>query len=236
MNIDDLTSNFLPVYDTTLPFSKTNVLFTPFKVKDCKNIAILLKEENKKISLHAMVSLLKSNTKNCYIEDLCLADAEYLYLQIRSKSVGEEINLKIKEKPFKLNINEIKYRNSICSKDILLLNGMSIVLKTPKIKDILANDFDEDNFNIKKYVKCLVIKNEIFDLDKFVTDEIKKIIDNLPFSIVKEVEKFSKEQPELYFTSIDEEGEREVFGTLNFFTFLQTSSIWLIIIKQIFHL
>ena len=48
MNIETLTKNLSPIYETILPFSGKKVLFTPFKVKDSKNISIILKEENKK--------------------------------------------------------------------------------------------------------------------------------------------------------------------------------------------
>jgi predicted Zn-dependent protease with MMP-like domain len=222
MNIDELIKDLLPLYETTLPFSKKVVSYHPFKVKDAKNISIILKEENKRLSLNAMVSLLKANTKDLDVDDLCLADAEYLYLQMRGKSVGEEIVLKVNEKPFKLNINDIKYRNQLTEKIIKIKEGISVTLKTPKIKDLLLFENDDKILDTKKYIKNLVVKNEVFDVYKFVPEELKQLIENVPYSFLKDIEKFSKEQPELYFLFKDDEGEREVSGTLSFFTLLQT--------------
>jgi len=225
IDINFLTKELSPTYETTLPFSKKLVTFSPFKVKDSKNISIILKEENKKLSLMAMVNVLKNNVSGVDIDDLCLADAEYLYLQMRGKSVGEELNLKVFNESIKLNISDIKTRNTIVSKNIKIKDGINAVVKTPKIKDLLNVDFNDETALIKKYLKAITIKNEIFDLDKFIPNELKTLIENLPYSFVKELEKISKEQPELYFTVKTDEGDKEVCGTLSFFTLLQTLSI-----------
>lgn len=222
IDINFLTKELSPTYETVLPFCKKTVSYTPFKVKDSKNISIILKEENKKLSLMAMVSVLKNNSSGINIDDLCLADAEYLYLHMRGKSIGEELNLKISNTPVKLNIADIKTRNSITTKTIPIKDGIFGTIKTPRIKDLLTVDFSDETSIIKKYLKSINIKNEIFDLDKFLPDELKKLVDNLPYSFVKEIEKISKEQPELYFSVMTEEGEKEVSGTLSFFTLLQT--------------
>ncbi len=223
IDINFLTKELSPTYETVLPFSKKTVSYTPFKVKDSKNISIILKEENKKLSLMAMVTVLKNNSPGTNVDDLCLADAEYLYLHMRGKSVGEELNLKISNTPVKINISDIKTRNSITSKTVQIKDGIFGTIKTPRIKDLLTVDFADETAIIKKYLKSISIKNEIFDLDKFLPDDLKKLVDNLPYSFVKEIEKISKEQPELYFVVMTEEGEKEVSGTLSFFTLLQTS-------------
>ena len=94
----------LPQYETLLPFSNEKASFTPFRVKDAKNISIVLQEENKKLALQSMVELLKTNTKGVNVLDLCLADAEFLFLQIRSKSVDERLNLIQSRKSSSLHI------------------------------------------------------------------------------------------------------------------------------------
>lgn len=225
IDIDFLTKELSPTYETVLPFSKKLVTFSPFKVKDSKNISIILKEENKKLSLIAMINVLKNNVSGLEVEELCLADAEYLYLQMRGKSIGEELSLKVYEQSIKLNISEIKSRNSIVTKSIKIKDGINAVIKTPRVKDLLNLDFNDEAALIKKYVKSITIKNEIFDLDKFIPNELKNLVDNLPYSFVKELEKISKEQPELYFIVKTDEGDKEVCGTLSFFTLLQTLSI-----------
>jgi hypothetical protein len=222
-DIKTLIDSLSPTYETILPVSGKTVLFIPFKVKDAKNISIILNEQNKKLSLIAMVNLLKANTKGINIEELCLADAEYLYLKIRSKSVGELINIKIGEEKYNINIDDIKCRNTPTEQNLLIKDGVYAVIKTPQIKTILNSDFNDEHSVLKKYIHTIIIKNEIFNLSTFVPDTLKELIENLPYSLIKDIQEISKKQPELYFSIPAKDGEREVSGTLNFFTWLQTS-------------
>jgi|688.fasta_scaffold14271_4 hypothetical protein len=212
-----------PTYETVLPVSQKTVKFVPFKVKDSKNISIILKEQNKKLCLMAMVNILKTNSSGVDIDDLCLADAEYLYLKIRSKSVGEELNLKIGEESFKINIDNIQVKNTLTDVNIQIKEGVYAKIKTPKIMKILECDLNDELSLFKKYITSIIVKNEVYNLDTFISDEFKQLIDNLPYSFLKEIEKISKNQPELYAILPAKDGEREVSGTLNFFTLLQTS-------------
>lgn len=209
----------LPSYETTLPFSKKTVSFVPFKVKDAKNIAIILQENDKKLALKAMVDLLKRNTKNINVEELCLADAEYLFLQIRSKSVDEVLNLIKNEEKVQINISDIKHRNEIREENISVGNNITLILTTPAIKDLLKLSTLEKEELFKASIQKISMKNEIYHVNKYVTDEIKELLDNLPISIIPKIDQFLKHQPELYITLPFKSGETEVSGILNFFIF-----------------
>lgn len=215
----DSIIDLLPTYSTELPFSKQKVLFTPFKVKDAKNISIILQEDNKKLALIAMVNVLKNCTKDVAIQDICMADAEYLFLQIRSKSIEEFITLVFNETKKQVNINELQTRNQINSSEINIGTNLKIVLETPKIKDLLNLDTLNKEDLIKACVKKLIVKNEIYYTNKFVPDELKNITDNLPISFMVKVDEFLKNQPELYVEIEFNDEKKEVSGILNFFTY-----------------
>lgn len=219
MSIIEHLNSSIPEYETTLPISKETVSFSPFRVKDAKAITTILQEDNKKLALKNMVELLKTYTKGTDIEDLCLADAEHLFLQVRSKSVDEILNLIYNGKKVQININEIKARNESCEEEIKVGNDITLVLSTPKLKNILRlNSLDKEEL-IKACIQKVVVKNEIYKVNKFVTEEIKQIIENLPLSILPKIEMFLKKQPELYLSLQLEEEQKEVSGILNFFTF-----------------
>ena len=219
MTIIEHLNSSIPEYETTLPISKETVSFSPFRVKDAKAITTILQEDNKKLALKNMVELLKTYTKGTDIEDLCLADAEHLFLQVRSKSVDEILNLIYNGKKVQININEIKARNESCEEEIKVGNDITLVLSTPKLKNILRlNSLDKEEL-IKACIQKVVVKNEIYKVNKFVTEEIKQIIENLPLSILPKIEMFLKKQPELYLSLQLEEEQKEVSGILNFFTF-----------------
>ena len=215
----DLINELLPTYTTELPFSKQKVEFTPFKVKDAKNISIILQEDNKKLALIALVNTLKNCSKNISINDLCLADAEYLFLQIRGKSIEEYITLVFNDTKKQVNINELKTRNSITSQQFQLGPNVIAVLETPTIRDLLELDTLNKEDLTKSCLKKLIVKNEIYETNKFIPKELKNLMDNLPLSFSVQTESFLKNQPELY-VEIDFNDEiKEVSGILNFFTY-----------------
>ena len=211
--------SLLPTYETTLPFSKQKVIFRPFKVKDAKSISVILQEENKKLALISLVELLKNNTENVNIMNLCMADAEFLFLQIRSKSVDEQLNLIYNQEKIQVYIPDIKYRNEVSSDTITLTNNVFITLETPSIKDLLKLDtLDKEDF-LKACIKKVNVDGEIFHVNKFVPDDIKTILDNLPLNVLPKFEEFMKTQPELYVVLETKDGDKEVNGLLRFFTF-----------------
>ena len=219
MSLFESIESILPVYETVLPFSKEKVTFTPFKVKDAKNISIVLQENNKKLALVAMVELLKSNSKGTNIMNLCLADAEYLFLQIRSKSVDEQLNLIYNKEKIQVFIPDIKTRNEIKDATIKLNQNTYLTLETPSLKDLLKLDSLEKEDLFKSIIKKVTAKGEVFYTNKFVSDEISKLLDNLPINILPQFDDFLKHQPELYVTLKTADGEKEVSGFLSFFPF-----------------
>lgn len=217
----DLIKNIqdsLPTYEVTLPFSKQEVVFTPFKVKDSKNLSIILQEENKKLALKALVDLLKNCCLKVNPMELCLADAEYLFLMIRSKSVEENINLIVDNNPVKINIYDIKTRNDYVKTEINVSNKLSLKIETPKLKHLLQlNDFSKKNILLST-IKEIVVNKEIYNVDKFVPNEISEFLENLPLNVLNQLEKIK--HPELHFSIKVNDKESEVSGFLSFFTLL----------------
>lgn len=212
-------NEMLPTYEVELPFSKKKAKFTPFKVKDAKNIAIVLQEDNKKLALIALVNILKNCCKDISIADICLADAEFLFLQIRGKSIEEFITLTFNNTKKQVNINDLKFKNNLSNKEVKIGSNIIVTLETPKLKDLLNLDTLNKEDIIKASIKTLSIQNEIYDVSKFVPQELKNVLDNLPLSFAIKTEEFLKEQPELY-VELDFDGEKkEVSGILNFFTY-----------------
>lgn len=218
-NILEFLNASMPKYETVLPFSGKTVSFSPFRVKDAKNIAIILQENNKKLALKAMVDLIKSYCEDFDTSEACLADAEYLFLQIRSKSVDEVLNLVRDNEKVQVSISEIKPRNKINTESINLASGIVLHLKTPTVKDLLKlQTLDKEDLT-KACIEKIAIKNEVYNANKFVPEEIKKVLDNLPLSVIPKLDKFLKDQPELYLKIPFESGEKEVSGLLNFFIY-----------------
>lgn len=220
MDIFNNLKTYIPSYEVNLPISKKLVSFTPFKVKDAKNLAIILEEKNKKLSLKAMVEVLKNNTVGVHIEDLCLAEAEYLFLKVRSKSIDETITIIYENKKYQINIDDVICKNQASSKVIQINENMSVELKFPTLKNLLELDsFEKDDLYISMIGK-VIFKNEVFDTKKYIPDDLKKVLENLPISVLKHFDSYISEQPILTYNLKLESGEiKEVSGTLDFFTY-----------------
>ena len=220
MDLAKEINNFLPKYKTTLPFSKKDVTFVPFKVKDAKNLSIILQENNKKLALIALYEIIKNNTVDINVDELCIADAEFLFLHIRSKSVDEHISVIFEKNKYELNISDIVCINSLNKKIVNINNSILIELESPVFSDLLKlNSFEVNDF-YKVCIKKIIVQKEIYDFNKFVPDEIKEIINNLPISVLKEFDEFLSNQPRLTATiKLLDGSEKEVNGLLDFFIF-----------------
>ena len=85
-----------PVYTLTLPSTDEEIKYRPFLVKEQKRMIIAQESENETELLDAMKQLIRDCTFNKIDPTTCpLFDAEYVFLQIRSKSVGETISVNI---------------------------------------------------------------------------------------------------------------------------------------------
>lgn len=223
MNNDNFITElktFLPKYETVLPVSGQTVQFFPFRVKDAKNLSIIFQENNKKLALKALYEILKNNTELKNLDSLCLADAEYLFLSIRAKSIDEVISIIYQNQKYELNIAEIKCVNSLSTKIVNLSSDMKLELGSPLLSDLLMLQNLEEEDIKKSCIKKIIIKNEIYDLKKFLPEQLKNLINDLPLNIVKILDEFVNSQPRLTASIKTEDGsEKEVGGLLDFFIF-----------------
>ena len=86
-----------PTYELELPSTGKSIKYRPFLVKEEKVLVIALESEDTKQITNSIKAVLKSCvlTKGIKIETLPTFDIEYLFLNIRGKSVGEELELNL---------------------------------------------------------------------------------------------------------------------------------------------
>lgn len=89
-----MTKIVLPTYITKLPSTGKEVSFRPFTIKEEKALLLALEENNIDLVANTIINTVKSCTGEIINPDVHpYYDIEYLFLQIRSKSVGEQIEL-----------------------------------------------------------------------------------------------------------------------------------------------
>ena len=83
-----------PTYELVLPSTKKKINYRPFLVKEEKLLVLAMESEDTKQITTAIKSVLKAciKTRGVKVENLPTFDIEYLFLNIRGKSVGENID------------------------------------------------------------------------------------------------------------------------------------------------
>ena len=162
-----------PTYELELPSTGESVKYRPFLVKEEKLLVIALESEDTKQITTAIKAVLKNCvlTKGIKVENLPTFDIEFLFLNIRGKSVGEELELNVTcpddgktEVPISIDLDDIQIqRTEGHTNKIKLDDSLMMELKYPSLEQFIKNNFD---FNEKNAM------DQSFDLIATCIDKI----------------------------------------------------------------
>jgi len=143
-------SGAVPKYDVTIPSTGEETRFRPFLVKEEKVLLIALESEEPKQISHAVLDIIKSCIEEGFdTTKLTGADVEYLFLKIRSKSVGETIDLSYKcyncdtANDVQIAIDDIEMNGVYPKKTLELTDSIHIEMAVPKFVDMQNIDLSE---------------------------------------------------------------------------------------------
>ena len=141
-----------PTYELELPSTGATVKYRPFLVKEEKVLVIALESEDNKQITNAIKAVLKSCilSKGVKVENLPTFDIEYLFLNIRGKSVGEDLEVNIicpddkeTQVPVTINLDEIEVqRNDNHTNKIKVDDSIMMEMKYPSLEQFIKNNFD----------------------------------------------------------------------------------------------
>jgi hypothetical protein len=204
-----------PTYELELPSTGETVKYRPFLVKEEKLLVIALESEDTKQITTAIKTVIKNciETKGIKVEFLPTFDIEYLFLNIRGKSVGEEIEVNIicpddeeTTVPIKINIDDIKVqRNKDHDNKIKLDSSLMMEMKYPSLEQFIKNNFDISNNNVMEQSFELVAScvDKIYNEDEVWTaadvtkKELMDFLDQMNTTQFKQIEKFFDTMPKL---------------------------------------
>lgn len=204
-----------PTYDLELPSTGQKIKYRPFLVKEEKVLLLAMESEDEKQMINAVQTILKNciSTK-LKIEDLSVFDIEYLFLNIRAKSVGEEIELNVTcpddgetVVPITLNVEDIKVQKSDEHERIIpLTSSISIAMKYPSMEMFVQNNFTgnmktEDVFDLASSCIDQVIEgDEVYEVKSFSKKEVTEFLDSLDTNQFLKIQKFFETMPKLKHT------------------------------------
>jgi len=209
-----------PSYELELPSTGKTIQYRPFLVKEEKLLVIALESEDTKQITNAIKAVIKSCvlTKGIKVETLPTFDIEYLFLNIRGKSVGEDIDVNLicpddneTEVSVSVNLDDIKVQKPEGhTNQIKLDNNLMMELKYPSLNEFIKNNFDPNDTSknpmdqsfdlIGSCINKIYSQDEVWAAADCSKKEITDFLDSMNSSQFKEVEKFFETMPKLSHT------------------------------------
>ena len=202
-----------PTFELTLPSNKKKVKYRPFLVKEEKILILAIESGGMKEVTMAIKDVLKNCvlTRGIKIDELPTFDIEYLFLNIRARSIGESIDLVItcpddgKTKVnTKIYIDEVKVKKSKDhTQDVKIDDTYTLRLKYPSL-----DQFVDENFNFEKEtdntfslvascIEMIFSKEEAWEGKDSTHEELVGFLEQLNSSQFKEIQKFFETMPKL---------------------------------------
>tara|TARA_Y200000002_G_scaffold197475_1_gene163092 strand:+ start:172 stop:894 length:723 start_codon:yes stop_codon:yes gene_type:complete len=206
-------------YELKLPSSGKTIKYRPFLVKEEKILILSLESQDNKQITNAVKQVLKECviTKGVKIDQLASFDIEYLFLNVRGKSVGETIDLLVTcgddgetEVPVTISIDEITVSKSDDhSPDIELSDGYTVKMKYPSLSQFIDSNFGEidgkdvvdKSFDmVASTIDMVYNDEEMFSAAECTKKELKEWVESLTSAQFSKIEKFFETMPRLTHT------------------------------------
>ena len=230
-----------PTYELVLPSSNRKIKYRPFLVKEEKILILAMESQDTKQIARAVKDVISHCilSKGIKVEKLATFDIEYLFLNIRGKSVGEDIEVMVTcpddnktQVPMSINVDTIKVHiDEEHSKDIVLDDVYTLRMKYPSLNEFIKTNFDnvddmkvDDTFDlIASCIDQVYSEEESWASEECTKKELTTFVESLNSGQFKKVERFFETMPKLSHTvkvtnpNTEVESEIKLEGRQNFF-------------------
>ena len=207
-----------PTYELELPSTGETIQYRPFLVKEEKLLVIALESEDTKQITTAIKTVIKSciQTKGIKVENLPTFDIEFLFLNIRGKSVGEEIEVNITcpddgetEVQTTVNLDDIKViKNEEHTNKIKIDDSVMMEMRYPSLDQFIKNNFEfsdksqmDQSFElIGSCIDKIYTEDEVWSTSDCSKKEVTEFLESMNSSQFKGIEKFFETMPKLSHT------------------------------------
>ena len=200
----------LPLFELTLPSTNKKIKYRPFTVKEEKILLIAQESKDPKQIILAIKQILNNCVQGANVEDFATFDIEYVLLNVRAKSVNNEITFNIKDPDTQENVeltvdvNEIQIKKSDeHTKIIKITDEIYLNMKYPSITYLENTEYDADNkpkngslFDV--IIECIdsVCEGDVvYRLKDFTEQEVQDFIESLSSDVIARIKKFFDTAP-----------------------------------------
>lgn len=225
----------VPKYSVTIPSNGESVVYRPYLVKEEKILMIAMESENQEQVIQAIKEVIAACTFNkINVENLTIFDMEYIFLKLRSKSVGEVSKVSLKctkcgtsnELEIQLDTLEIQKPETDYSL-VMITDKIGVKFNYPTVKVAAQlSKYSGTEAAMKTIVACI---DNIFDDEKVypagdsTPKELEQFIDSLNSEQFSRMQKFFENIPSLSYdskfecSSCGHQNELLIKGLANFF-------------------
>ena len=232
-----------PTYELDLPSTGKKIRYRPFLVREEKILIMALESESMKQITSAIVQILSDCilTKGIKVSDLSTFDIEYLFLNVRAKSVGETVEVNVtcpddEETQIKVEIaiDDIKIQKNKDHNSIIKLDDtLSMKMKYPSLDQFVENNFETNddlsdvNKSLSMIISCIDMvydQEESWSASECSKKELEDFVEQMNTKQFKEIENFFTTMPKLSHTikvtnpNTDVESEVVLEGLASFFS------------------
>ena len=204
-----------PTYELELPSSGKTIKFRPFLVREEKLLVLALESDDPKEITNAVKAVLKDciQTRGVKVETLPTFDIEYLFLNIRGKSVGEDIEVSVlcpddneTYADVQISIDDIQVtKDKDHSNKIKIDENLMMEMKYPSLNQFIKNNFDFSNDNqvdqsfdlIASCIDKVYSADEAWTTDDFTKKEVLDFLEQMNSTQFKQIENFFTTMPKL---------------------------------------
>ena len=209
-----------PTYELKMPSTGKKIKYRPFLVKEEKILILALETKNQNEITNSVKDVLKKCilTRGVKVDDLPTFDIEYIFLNIRAKSIGEDIRLTVTcpddretQVPVTIYVDEIKVtKPEGHTNDVVIDDKLTLRMKYPSLNQFVENNFEVDddpevlvNKTFKVVADCMdtvYTEEDAWEAKDYTPDERVKFIEQLNSKQYKKVENFFATMPKLSHT------------------------------------
>jgi hypothetical protein len=210
-----------PTYELVLPSNGKKIKYRPFLVREEKILIMAMESEDMKQITNAIVQILSDCiiSKDVKVESLSTFDIEYLFLNVRGKSVGETVEVNITcpddgetQVEMVIDIDSIKVQKIKGHKNIIKLDdNLSMKLKYPSLEQFVENNFEvaetqssvgQSLSMITSCIEMVYNNDESWEATDCTKEELEEFIEQLNTKQFKEIENFFTTMPKLSHTIV----------------------------------
>ena len=204
-----------PTYELELPSTGKTIKYRPFLVKEEKLLVLALESDDSKEITNAIKAVLKDciQTRGIKVETLPTFDIEYLFLNIRGKSVGEDIEVSVlcpddgeTYAEVQISIDEIEVvKDKDHNKQIKIDDKLMMEMKYPSLDQFIKSNFSFNTNNqvdqsfdlIASCIDKIYSEEEAWTSDDFTKKEVTEFLEQMNSSQFKNIESFFATMPKL---------------------------------------